>query len=112
METPSTGWVTVTRIWPFYATEKKADGSSKTRALELLPIRSAGGFERNWSPFWTLFSRSEKDGVVQIELFWGLIKIRREVRKTEAEPGPEQKKAVLVLPPEAPLLQNWEYTTP
>ena len=113
-----------TRVWPFYANEKKADGSSTTRALELLPIRGAGGFERNWSPFWTLFRRSEQDGVVQIELFWGLIKIRRESRKTEPEkpeevepgtpvPGKEETgKVVPLLPPETPLLQNWEYTTP
>ena len=62
-----------TRVWPFYSSETLPDGTTKTRVLELIPIRSAGGFERNWTPFWTFYNRTEQNGVAKHELFWGII---------------------------------------
>ena len=62
------------RVWPFF-TYLKTPSRSGFRTLELNPVRYSGGIERNWAPFWTIYSRHhdfrkhriEHDGV------WGII---------------------------------------
>ena len=62
------------RIWPFYASATE-NGETRRRFLELNPIRHSGGTERNWAPFWTLYTNeTRKDGTTRHTLFWGLIK--------------------------------------
>lgn len=95
------------RVWPFFSRETRADGSSHLRALDLIPIRNASGVDRNWAPFWTLFTRTEKDGEAHWDILWGLIKFTTE---TEFGPTPETiesvKRAAAVPIPEEPLLQD------
>ena len=46
------------RIWPFY--ERFDDGGRRfERVLALFPIRHAAGVDRNWAPFWTMWSRRD-----------------------------------------------------
>ena len=46
------------RVWPFYE-RTVSEGRRAERVLDLMPIRHADGVDRNWAPFWTLWSRRD-----------------------------------------------------
>ena len=46
------------RVWPFYE-RSVVDGCRKERVLDLMPMRHAPAVDRNWAPFWTLWSRRD-----------------------------------------------------
>lgn len=61
------------RFWPFWSSSTQ-NGYAKSRVLELIPIRHAEGFDRNWAPFWTFWSSSsEPNGPVRHSVLWNLI---------------------------------------
>ena len=50
------------RVWPFWS-RRIEDGREIVKVLDLIPIRHAEGFARNWEPFWSLYSSEElEDG--------------------------------------------------
>ncbi len=63
------------KIWPFYMSSYHENEGLKRRVLELFPIRDVAAIERNWAPFWTLYTARQRVGEDEIlhELFWGLI---------------------------------------
>ena len=63
------------RIWPFWATDYTEQEGMRRRSLILFPIRDVPAIERNWAPFWTFYTATQRPGSdeVQHELFWGLI---------------------------------------
>ena len=62
-----------TRIWPFWSSSTEM-GFTRRRVLDLVPVRHAEGFNRNWAPFWTFWS---SEGVVggstDHSLLWNII---------------------------------------
>lgn len=76
-----------TRFWPFYSVEERpGSGYYHLRAFEFMPIRFADGVDRNWAPFWTLYERTETDGRIAEDAFWGLFKTdRQRLRDREAD---------------------------
>ena len=48
------------RVWPFWS-RRTENGRETVKAPDLMPIRHAGGFARNWEPFWTLYSSEDLD---------------------------------------------------
>ncbi len=99
------------RFWPLFSLEERSDGSSTLRALDLIPIRNASGVDRNWAPFWTLFSRTEKDGVASWDFLWGLIKFKTETEPVIMRESVEAvKKAVADVPPHEALLTDLRET--
>ncbi|MGN0853583.1 MAG: hypothetical protein ACI4Q3_09435 [Kiritimatiellia bacterium] len=46
------------RVWPFWS-QAEEQGLKRMRTLDLNPIRHAGGIDRNWAPFWTLWARED-----------------------------------------------------
>ena len=75
------------RIWPFYSSTYNSKSGLVRKALVLFPIRDVPAVERNWSPFWTLYSATQVPGepAVQHELFWGLIRW-----ETHPQPAPSE----------------------
>ncbi len=63
-ETVSKGW----KIWPLMSW-KRDENASRFRMLELWPIES-GPVERNWTPLWTLYKRTNDDGLICKDLLW------------------------------------------
>lgn len=62
-----------TRIWPFWRSETD-NGFVERRVLDLIPVRHAEGFDRNWSPFWTFWtSERHEGGPTEHSLFWSII---------------------------------------
>lgn len=59
------------RFWPLYS-YRRIEEESRFRVLELWPFAETGGIERNWAPFWTLYSRMRSGEAVDSELLWGL----------------------------------------
>lgn len=59
------------KLWPLYSYRRK-DDESRFKMLELWPFAEASAVERNWAPFWTLYSRKTKGDNVDIEILWGL----------------------------------------
>ena len=62
------------RVWPFWSRQVE-DGREKVKVLDLIPIRNADGFARNWEPFWSLYSSEDlPDGRVRrkflFNIFW------------------------------------------
>lgn len=63
------------RVWPFWSRRTASDGRESIKVLDLIPIRNADGFARNWEPFWTLYSSEDMpDGRVRrkflFNIFW------------------------------------------
>jgi len=63
------------RAWPFWSKRVADDGREGVKVLDLIPIRNAGGFARNWEPFWSLYSSEDlPDGRVRrkflFNIFW------------------------------------------
>ena len=62
------------RVWPFWSKQVE-EGREKVKVLDLIPIRNADGFTRNWEPFWSLYSSEDlPDGRVRrkflFNIFW------------------------------------------
>ena len=61
------------RFWPFWSSET-VDGRTRSRTLELMPIRHNEGVERNWAPFWSLWEKDERpDGRTRHSLLWNIV---------------------------------------
>ena len=63
------------RVWPFWSRRTSVDGREIIKAPDLIPIRNAEGFTRNWEPFWSLYSSEEMpDGRMRrkflFNIFW------------------------------------------
>lgn len=77
------------RVWPFYASDWHEGEGLRRRALALFPIREVPAVERNWAPFWTLYTATREPGSGEVlhELFWGLIWWRTHPGADETEEG-------------------------
>ncbi len=64
------------KFWPLYSYRRDGD-ASRLRLVELWPFAEAPAVERNWAPFWSLYTRSTKGGDVDSELLWGLYRHQR-----------------------------------
>jgi len=64
------------KVWPFVSFEKN-DTMTRLRSLDLWPMRNPPGIERNWAPFWTLYSYERGPRECSHELLWGLFRRRR-----------------------------------
>jgi hypothetical protein len=82
------------KVWPLFEREMWAtdQGTNRMfRLLDLWPIRGSQGVERNWSSFWTLYSRAESDaGRTESQFLWGLYRHRVS--------APEVSRSVSVFP--------------
>ncbi len=63
------------RVWPFFASDYDEREGLRRRSLVLFPIRDVPAVERNWAPFWTFYTATQRPGADEVlhELFWGLI---------------------------------------
>lgn len=59
------------KLWPIFS-YRRSGQESKFRTLEFWPLADNGAVERNWAPFWTLYSRVRYEDNVDRELLWGL----------------------------------------
>lgn len=57
------------KIWPLMSWQKEED-VSRFRMLELWPVKNSAPVERNWAPLWTLYKRTNTDGVVRKDVLW------------------------------------------
>lgn len=62
------------RVWPFWSSRVK-DGRQTVKVLDLIPVRNADGFARNWEPFWSVYSSEDlPDGRIRrkflFNIFW------------------------------------------
>ena len=64
------------RLWPFWETETRKDGSSKSRLLALFPMRWVPSVDRNWSKFWTFYEQETNPVCTYHSLLWGIIRWR------------------------------------
>ena len=61
------------RLWPLWSSET-VDGRTRSRTLELMPVRHNEGVERNWAPFWSLWEKDERpDGRTRHSLLWNIV---------------------------------------
>lgn len=61
------------RIWPFYSSSTE-NGLTRRRTLDLILIRHSEGFDRNWSPFWSLWESVDyPDGRTRHLFFFNFI---------------------------------------
>ena len=61
----STYW----KIWPLMSWQREG-ATSRFRMLELWPLKNSAPVERNWAPLWTLYKRTNTDGVVRKDILW------------------------------------------
>jgi hypothetical protein len=57
------------KIWPLMSWQREGD-ISRFRMLELWPLKNTAPLERNWTPLWTLYKRTNTDGVVRKDVLW------------------------------------------
>jgi hypothetical protein len=64
------------KVWPLYS--YRSEGSNSFfRTLELWPFGGTPSVERNWSPIWSLYTRSASGNNVDHEVLWGLYRDQR-----------------------------------
>jgi hypothetical protein len=63
------------KIWPVFS-YRRLDDNYSVRVLDLWPGRSWPALERNYSPFWTVYSHYKLDNVHSDTLLWGLWRYR------------------------------------
>jgi len=57
------------KIWPLMSWQREG-GESRFRMLELWPLKNTAPLERNWTPLWTLYKRTDREGVVRKDVLW------------------------------------------
>ncbi len=72
------------RIWPLMSWQRE-QGASRFRMLELWPIKDSAPIERNWTPFWTLYKRTNVDGLIRKDVLWFIWHSEKEVAVDHAE---------------------------
>ena len=50
------------KLWPLFSYQRENE-TSRLRALELWPLKKTGSIDRNFAPFWTLFSHHVSGGI-------------------------------------------------
>ena len=75
----SKGW----KLWPLMSWRREGD-RSRFRMLELWPLDTAP-IERNWSPLWTLFKRTDDDGLIKKDILWFVWHSEKEPEVKRAE---------------------------
>jgi len=64
------------KLWPLMSYRREGD-ATRTRLLDLWPIRDMSCIEKNLAPLWTLYSGCRVGKMREDELFWGLFRWRR-----------------------------------
>lgn len=65
------------KIWPFFSYSR--DGENwRVRALELWPMKDTSGIERNYAPFWTVYTQAATPDQRECEALWGMYRYRRD----------------------------------
>ncbi|MCK5850325.1 MAG: hypothetical protein KAH23_05370 [Kiritimatiellae bacterium] len=68
------------KLWPLMSYRRECD-VMRFRMLELWPARSTPSIEKNFAPFWTLYSRQRNGELKEDELLWGMFRYRRDKQK-------------------------------
>lgn len=63
------------RVWPLVSYRQEGP-ARRLRLLELWPLWNTGPVERNWAPFWTLFTWTKVGENADTEVLWGLARDR------------------------------------
>jgi hypothetical protein len=63
------------KVWPL-GSYRREPGQLSVRALDLWPIKETGPVERNWAPFWTLYTHRRAGADIRDEFLWGLVRHR------------------------------------
>ena len=49
---------------------QREGGTSRFRMLEFWPLKNSAPVERNWAPLWTLYKRTNTDGIICKDVLW------------------------------------------
>ena len=72
------------KIWPLMSWQRD-EHASRFRMLELWPVKNAAPIERNWAPLWTLYKRTNVDGLIRKDVFWFLWHSEKHLLEERAE---------------------------
>lgn len=64
------------KLWPLFSYQREGD-VSRFRSLELWPVKHTAPVERNFAPFWTIYTRERSGDSSDTELLWGMYRNRR-----------------------------------
>ncbi|NQT91986.1 MAG: hypothetical protein HQ559_04430 [Lentisphaerae bacterium] len=65
------------KIWPLFSYNREGD-KWRVRALELWPLKDTVGIERNYAPFWTIYTQTARPDQRECEALWGMYRYRRD----------------------------------
>lgn len=65
------------RLWPLFS-YRRSGAASRLRVLELWPLAETPGVDRNWAPFWSLYTQARTAASEEDELLWGVYRHRVE----------------------------------
>lgn len=83
-QTPAAGPEARTlKIWPLFSYERNR-AHSQLRIPSLFPFKDFKPIDRNYAPFWTLYTRSADGAIREDELLWGLAHYRRSDTQMQA----------------------------
>ena len=69
------------KVWPLFSYRRKGE-VAQYRMLSLWPARNNQPIERNWAPFWSIYSHHRNGDRIEDEVLWGLFSHRRESGKS------------------------------
>ncbi len=64
------------KLWPLFS-YRRVEDRSRFKALDLWPLAESPQVERNWAPFWTLYSSARVAENTDREVLWGLHRDQR-----------------------------------
>jgi hypothetical protein len=64
------------KVWPLFSYVSDT-GKKRFSLPSIFPYRDYDAIERNYAPFWTIYTHSSFKGASEDELFWGLINLRQ-----------------------------------
>ncbi|NLB56620.1 MAG: hypothetical protein GX811_12825 [Lentisphaerae bacterium] len=64
------------KLWPLFSYSRSND-DLQFKTFRLWPFKDFDPIERNYAPFWTLYSHTRQGDIVEDELLWGLFQHRR-----------------------------------
>lgn len=67
------------KLWPLFSYRRRAD-MARFRCFDFWPAQNMTGIEKNWAPFWTLYTHVRLGDASEDELLWGLFRHRKDGR--------------------------------
>lgn len=70
------------KLWPLFSYRRELD-HARFRTLALWPLKQTPGIERNWAPWWSLWTHERAEDERRTEALWGVYRHQRDTESRD-----------------------------